>query len=180
METSVRISFQGLKGMPHIRDSIAQHVAELEQRFGRITACHVSVVGPGEHHKSSGHYQVHVRLALPDGREVNADRSPTADARLSDLPSTTRFTARAATCRIRSANCKARRKRILRRFDCALRRAPALARGDGLFGGGDAGQIAAMRGGEIVLRAGFAGKEQPVVDCFGELRAAAGLARQRV
>jgi ribosome-associated translation inhibitor RaiA len=86
METAVQIAFEGMKAGDGVRESITAHVAKLEQRFGRITACHVSIVGPGEHHKSSGHYQVRIRLVLPDGREVNADRSPTADQRLADLP----------------------------------------------------------------------------------------------
>ena len=86
METAVRISFEGMNEDGQTRDSIMGHVAELEQRFGRITACHVGVTAPSDHHRSSGHYQVRVRVVLPDGREVNADRSPTADQRLADLP----------------------------------------------------------------------------------------------
>jgi ribosome-associated translation inhibitor RaiA len=86
METPVRISFQGMNEDAQTRDSIMGHVAELEQRFGRITACHVDVTAPSNRHRSGGHFQVHIRVALPDGREVNAKRSPPADARLSDLP----------------------------------------------------------------------------------------------
>ena len=40
---------------------------------------------------------------------------------------------------------------------------PSRARGDDLFGGGDAGEPAAVRGGEVALRAGFPGKEQAVI-----------------
>lgn len=84
METPVRISFQGLKETEHDRTSIAAHIADLEQRFGRITACHITVTAPGEHHRKGGIFLVHIRLALPDGREVNVDRSPSDDERHSD------------------------------------------------------------------------------------------------
>ena len=86
METAVKISFQGLEANEHDRTSIAAHIADLEQRFGRITACNITVTGPSEHHRKGGLYQVHIRLALPNGREVNVDRSPKADERHSDLP----------------------------------------------------------------------------------------------
>jgi cold shock CspA family protein/ribosome-associated translation inhibitor RaiA len=85
MQTPPQIDFQGLSGTPQIQDAIAKHVEELEQRLGRITACRVVVKGPGQHHQQGGLYDVHIRLALPDGREVNVARTPPADKRHSDL-----------------------------------------------------------------------------------------------
>ncbi len=64
---------------------VADHVAQLEERWGRITACRVVLKGPGLHHRKGGLYEVHIRLALPDGREVNVSRTPTEDERHSDL-----------------------------------------------------------------------------------------------
>jgi hypothetical protein len=43
------------------------------------------VKAPSPHHQKSGLYEVHVRLELPDGREVNVERTPTADERYADL-----------------------------------------------------------------------------------------------
>ena len=60
-------------------------VADLEQRFGRVTACRVVLKAPGGHHRTGGLYEVNIRLALPDGREVNVDRTALADERHSDL-----------------------------------------------------------------------------------------------
>jgi cold shock CspA family protein len=60
-------------------------VAELEKRFGRVTACRVVLKGPGGHHHTGGLYEVNIRLALPDGREVNVGRTAQADERHSDL-----------------------------------------------------------------------------------------------
>ena len=85
MQTQPEIQFQGLTATPAIRDAIDRHVAELDQRFGRITACRVAVKAPSQHHRKGGLYEVHVRLELPDGREVNVERTPTADERNADL-----------------------------------------------------------------------------------------------
>ena len=84
MQTPPEIEFQGMTATPAIEDAIAKHVAQLEQRWGRVTACRVVLKGPGQHHRK-GLYEVHVRLALPDGREVNVERTPPADERHSDL-----------------------------------------------------------------------------------------------
>ena len=84
MQTPVEIDFQDLTATPSVRNSIEQHVAQLEARFGRITACRLVLKGPGGHHRT-GLYDVNVRLALPDGREVNVGRTPKEDERYSDL-----------------------------------------------------------------------------------------------
>jgi ribosome-associated translation inhibitor RaiA len=85
METQVRIEFENMTASPELRAAIDQHVAELEKHFGRLTAGRVAVRGPGERHQSGGQYQVSIRLALPEGREVNIGRTPTADERYADL-----------------------------------------------------------------------------------------------
>jgi Sigma 54 modulation protein / S30EA ribosomal protein len=85
METPPEIVFQGMQGTPQIEEMIAAHIAELDQRFGRITACRVVVKAPGEHHHEGGLYEVHVRLLLPEGQEVNVERTPPEDERRSDL-----------------------------------------------------------------------------------------------
>ncbi|HXW40551.1 MAG TPA: HPF/RaiA family ribosome-associated protein [Xanthobacteraceae bacterium] len=85
MQTPPEIQFLGLSATPQIREAIDRHLAELEQRWGRMTACRVVLKAPSQHHRKSGLYEVHIRLALPDGREVNVERTPTADERHSDV-----------------------------------------------------------------------------------------------
>ena len=85
MQTPVEIDFQGMDARLDIQAAITKHVAELEQRSGRVTACRVVLKGPGGHHRKGGLYEVNIRLALPDGREVNVDRTAQADERHSDL-----------------------------------------------------------------------------------------------
>jgi cold shock CspA family protein/ribosome-associated translation inhibitor RaiA len=85
MQTPVEIDFQGMSANPTIRAAIAEHVAELEERFGRVTACRIVLKGPGGHHQTGGLYEVNIRLSLPEGREVNIGRTAQADERHSDL-----------------------------------------------------------------------------------------------
>ena len=85
MQSAPKIEFQGMTSTAAIESVIAKHVDDLEQRWGRVTACRVVLKGPGGHHRTSGLYEVHIRLALPDGREVNVERTPPADERHADL-----------------------------------------------------------------------------------------------
>jgi len=85
MQTPVEIDVQGVIATPRIQAAIEAHVAGLEERFGRVTACRVVLKGPSGHHHAGGPYEVNIRLALPDGREVNVARTPDADERHADL-----------------------------------------------------------------------------------------------
>jgi len=85
MQTAPEIEFQGLKTTPQVQEAIMKRVAELETRWGRITACRVVLKAPGHRHQSGGLYEVHIRLVLPDGREVNVGRTPPKDERHADL-----------------------------------------------------------------------------------------------
>ena len=85
MESPVHIDFQGMNPSELLRDRVLKHVAGLEQRFGRITACRVAIKAPSEHHHSGGLYEINIRLSLPQGREVDVGRTATADERHADL-----------------------------------------------------------------------------------------------
>lgn len=85
METPVQIEFQGMDAKSDIRIVIMDQVAQLEQRFGRVTSGRVVLKAPGGHHRTGGLYEINIRLALPDGREVNVGRTAQNDERHSDL-----------------------------------------------------------------------------------------------
>lgn len=85
METPLEIDFQGMDAKAEIRGAITNHVAQLEERCGRVTAGRVVLKAPGGHHRTGGLYEINIRLALPDGREVNIGRTPQNDERYSDL-----------------------------------------------------------------------------------------------
>jgi len=85
METPAQIEFEDIQASAGLQGVVDRHIAELENHFGRITAAHIVVKGPGERHQIGGQYQVSVRLALPDGREVDVGRTPKGDERYADL-----------------------------------------------------------------------------------------------
>ena len=81
----IQIDFQGMSATPEIRAAIEKQIEGLEQRFGRATACRVAVKAPSGHHRNGGLYEVSIHLALPNGRQVDVGRTPTADERQADL-----------------------------------------------------------------------------------------------
>jgi len=85
MQTPLEIEFQDMAASPAVQEQVADLVEKLETRYGRITAGRIIVKGPGNRHQTGGLYEINIRLALPDGREVNVGRTPKADERHSDL-----------------------------------------------------------------------------------------------
>jgi ribosome-associated translation inhibitor RaiA len=85
MQTPVQIDFQNMEASEDTRKAISAHIADLERRFGRVTACRVVLKAPGGHHRNGGLYEVNIRLALPERREVNVARTAKADERHADL-----------------------------------------------------------------------------------------------
>ena len=85
METPVKIDFQGMDANSDVRSAIVKHLIQLEERFSRITAGRVVLKAPGDHHRKGGLYEISIRLALPEGREVNIGHTPQNDERHSDL-----------------------------------------------------------------------------------------------
>jgi ribosome-associated translation inhibitor RaiA len=85
MQTPVALDFQGLDAKPELRLAIEKHIGQLEERFGRVITGRVVIKAPSERHKTGGLYEINIRLALPDKREVNIARTPDADERHADL-----------------------------------------------------------------------------------------------
>ncbi|CAH1673490.1 HPF/RaiA family ribosome-associated protein [Chelatococcus asaccharovorans] len=85
METPVEIDFQGMAANLQLRNAIDRHMLELEERYGRITAGRVVLKAPGAHHHKGGLFEINIRLALPEGREVNVGHTRQDDERYADL-----------------------------------------------------------------------------------------------
>ena len=85
MQTPTQVEFENLTPTPALQAAIDQHISELEEKYGRATAGRIIVRGPGDRHKTGGQYEVRIRLALPEGREVNVGRTPKEDERYADL-----------------------------------------------------------------------------------------------
>ncbi|MBX9738564.1 MAG: cold shock domain-containing protein [Beijerinckiaceae bacterium] len=85
METLAEIDFQNIEDRGRLREDIERHLAELENRYGRITAARVVLKGPGARRHAGGLYEVNIRLALPDGKDVVVERTPDEDERHADI-----------------------------------------------------------------------------------------------
>jgi cold shock CspA family protein len=85
MESAPHIDFHGMEASAEFRDKITNHLSRLEERFGRITACHVTVRAPSSHRHTGGPYEIKIHLSLPDEREVDIDRTPHQDERHQDF-----------------------------------------------------------------------------------------------
>ena len=86
---TIHVSFQDMTpseiARKTLEDRIADRVKDLQQKFGRILSCRVTIKGPGSHHRQGGHYDVKLHLSLPGSREVHVDRTPDADPRHADI-----------------------------------------------------------------------------------------------
>ena len=85
MQTPLELEFQDMVASPTVEQQVTDQLRKLEQLYGRITACRIVVKGPGQRHQTGGLYEIKIRLALPDGYEVNIGRTPKEDERHSDL-----------------------------------------------------------------------------------------------
>ncbi|WP_420969635.1 HPF/RaiA family ribosome-associated protein [Bradyrhizobium sp. B120] len=85
MQTTVLVEFGNLTTPPELQAVIEQQICELERLYGRVSAGRITVRGPADRHEPGGQYQVSIRLALPNRREVNVGRTPKQDKRYADL-----------------------------------------------------------------------------------------------
>jgi cold shock CspA family protein len=85
MESVPHIDFHGMDASAEVRDKITQHLARLEERYGRLTACRVTVRAPSGHRRTGGPYEIKIHLSLPDEREVAIDHTPHQDERYQDF-----------------------------------------------------------------------------------------------
>ena len=85
MQTPVEIDFQGMAVSPSIREKVERHVDLLETRFGRITSGRVVIKGPGPRHLTGGLYDINIRLAIPNAKEVDVGHTKQNDERFADI-----------------------------------------------------------------------------------------------
>lgn len=79
METAPQLAFEGIAPSDAIAARVDKEIDKLERYFGRITSCRVVISKPQKRHAQGDLYSASVHLALPDGREVVANRNPHID-----------------------------------------------------------------------------------------------------
>ncbi len=79
METPPKITFEGIEPSDAVRARVDSEISKLERFFGRITSCRVVIAKRQKRHVHGDLFNVSVHLALPNGREVVANRNPPED-----------------------------------------------------------------------------------------------------
>lgn len=86
MQEPLQLEVEGFQPSAHLRDQIAENVAKLERRYGRITAARVAIRAPDAHHRMGEPYFVSIKLSLPERKDVNVKPPPRGrDARQADI-----------------------------------------------------------------------------------------------
>ena len=87
METPVHIEFKGMESQEGLRVAIARHVAAARETirpdYKLSSAVEKSRAAPPDRR----HFEVRIRIALPDEKEVNVGHKPDADERHADVNS---------------------------------------------------------------------------------------------
>jgi len=74
MQTPVEIVFRHCEPSEEIRAEIAAQIERLEQFSPRITSCRVVVNGPKTRHKQGDLFQIQLRVAMPERKDVVVDQ----------------------------------------------------------------------------------------------------------
>jgi len=74
MQTPLEIAYRYCEPSEEIRSEIAAQVQRLEKFSPRITSCRVVVNGPQSYHRCGEHFQVELRIAMRERRDVVVDR----------------------------------------------------------------------------------------------------------
>jgi len=107
MQRPLQITFRGMRHSDAIEDHVRRRAAELDQYYGRVTGCHVTVEAPHQHQHKGHLYSVRVDVRLPDG-EVVASRTGRRDHAHEDVHVAVRDAFSAA---VRQVEDYARRRR---------------------------------------------------------------------
>ena len=70
MQTQPQVSFDDIPIDEAVRDAALDHVAQLENVYGRITGCHVVIAQPHRHHRAGRLYSVRVDVRVPSGEII--------------------------------------------------------------------------------------------------------------
>lgn len=84
MQTPVKVAYRHLSSSPAVTDLVKEKVKKLEQFFGRITGCAVTLEVPDRHHRQGRHYRVRIEVSVP-GETLVVGRDPKASRDHQDL-----------------------------------------------------------------------------------------------
>ena len=77
MQIPVRVSFHGTPVSDEVEAFCLREAEKLEDYFGRITGCRITVERSSHHHREGDHWRIVIRMTVP-GREIVVSRDPPA------------------------------------------------------------------------------------------------------
>lgn len=78
MQIPLEISAHHFQMYDALEGIIRERAEGLEKYYPRLIRCHVTIEGPGNHHKTGGPYDVHIDLSVP-GKEIVVTRQTGED-----------------------------------------------------------------------------------------------------
>jgi len=74
METPLEITFRNLDHSDAVEARVREKVGKLEQVFGRITSCRVTIDAVNRQHTKGNLFQVHIDVGVP-GKQFSVGRN---------------------------------------------------------------------------------------------------------
>jgi len=75
MQVPAEITFRNCEPSEELRTEIARELDRLEKFSGQITSCHVVIEGPSSRHRKGGAFNVELRIAMPERKDILVSRS---------------------------------------------------------------------------------------------------------
>ena len=79
MKTPLQVIFKGMDPTERLHTRIESEMQKLEDRFGRMTDCRVTVEAPDQHSRQGGLFNVHIHASLPGRKDIDVSRDPPAN-----------------------------------------------------------------------------------------------------
>ena len=70
MQVPLEIAFRNMQPSESIKAEIESEAKRLEKFSDRITSCHVTVIGPTDHHQHGVPYKVDIYIAMPEHKDI--------------------------------------------------------------------------------------------------------------
>ncbi|MCQ8239818.1 HPF/RaiA family ribosome-associated protein [Rhizosaccharibacter radicis] len=76
MDRPLEIAFHNIQSSPSLEEEIRKQVERLEQRYGRLTGCRVSIEALHQQHQTGNLCEVHIIMSVPGGRDLAVSHEP--------------------------------------------------------------------------------------------------------
>jgi ribosomal subunit interface protein len=75
MQVPLDISFQNMDVSEALRAEVERQAQRLEKFHDRITSCHVTVAAPGTRHRQGDLFEVAIRIAMPQHKDIIVNKT---------------------------------------------------------------------------------------------------------